>query len=105
MVIIIGDLIVRVLDDKGKPVPGAVVTANNTDAWLDKRYTGTTDMLGIIRFEGVNAGTIGDHYEITASALIDGAEMAGRVHKQMGFAGLKDIQTEIVLSMLGRKLG
>lgn len=100
-----GDLIVRVLDDEGNPVPGAVVTANNTDAWLDKRYTGTTDSVGIIRFEGVNAGTVGDHYEITASAKIDGTETAGRVHKQMGFAGLKDIQADIVLSVVGRKLG
>lgn len=98
-----GDIIVHVMDTKGEPIPGAVVSAKNIDAWTETIYRGTTDLDGFIEFEGVDAGTVGDHYEISVIAEINGNIVTGQAYKQIGPFGLGSIKADIILSPYATK--
>ena len=99
-----GDIIIHVMDTEGEPIPGAVVSAKNIDAWTETIYRGTTDLDGFIEFEGVDAGTVGDHYEISVIAEINGNIVTGQVYKQIGSLGLGSIKADVILSAYATKI-
>ena len=93
------DIHVDVVDRAGKPVLGAIVLAQDTDAWFGKEYKGTTDERGKVTFGGVNAGVLGDHYRITARHQLPNGTIAvcQQMH-QLDGPGLNDLDVRMVLT-------